>query len=224
MLSDSERASFEAELASLLGSAFSGKAAEVLRLLGDPPNPSRVPKTFWASISADLREPLTEKLAEIAVASAQAVAGANGVGVSVSWDRVNQRALAWAKRYSFELIKGIRDVSTTKIADSVSSFLENGSTGMDQLAGSLNSIFGSGRGLRIAVTEVTRASAKGEMQLVDEILENSPDAEIRTLWLTSRDELVCPVCGPKDGKAVETTGEPPAHPHCRCSLATRISV
>lgn len=52
------------------------------------------------------------------------------------------------------------------------------------------------------------------------------DAQKR--WITARDELVCPVCGPLDGVAVYldetfesagmTLNAPGAHPNCRCTL------
>lgn len=39
-------------------------------------------------------------------------------------------------------------------------------------------------------------------------------------WLTARDERVCPICAPRDGKryTLDTWERPPIHPQCRCSL------
>lgn len=39
-------------------------------------------------------------------------------------------------------------------------------------------------------------------------------------WLTARDERVCPICAPRDGKryTLDTQERPPIHPQCRCSL------
>jgi SPP1 gp7 family putative phage head morphogenesis protein len=43
-------------------------------------------------------------------------------------------------------------------------------------------------------------------------------------WLTTRDERVCPVCAPRDGKRypLNTIERPPIHPQCRCTLVPRI--
>lgn len=39
-------------------------------------------------------------------------------------------------------------------------------------------------------------------------------------WLTARDERVCPICAPRDGKRypLDTQERPPIHPQCRCTL------
>ena len=37
------------------------------------------------------------------------------------------------------------------------------------------------------------------------------------VWVTRRDEKVCPVCGPRDGRRYSgASNGPPAHPRCRC--------
>lgn len=43
------------------------------------------------------------------------------------------------------------------------------------------------------------------------------------IWTTARDDRVCPICGPLDGRRYEIWREtfpsgPPAHPNCRCGL------
>lgn len=43
------------------------------------------------------------------------------------------------------------------------------------------------------------------------------------IWVTARDEKVCPVCGPNHGLTLPISsawpwGDPPAHPRCRCRV------
>jgi hypothetical protein len=70
----------------------------------------------------------------------------------------------------------------------------------------------------IAVTEVTRASVEGERAQVRELAAQG--VVLVATWQTANDELVCPVCGPRNGRR-EGDGwdsPPPAHPRCRCWL------
>ena len=73
----------------------------------------------------------------------------------------------------------------------------------------------------IAVTEITRAAAEG-VKLTQETLRSS-GLSFERIWRTANDELVCPVCGPLNGKPEREWGgvEPPAHPNCRCSATLR---
>jgi SPP1 gp7 family putative phage head morphogenesis protein len=45
-------------------------------------------------------------------------------------------------------------------------------------------------------------------------------------WVTSRDEKVCPICGPRDGvvyRIIDVMDIYPAHPNCRCRIE-RLSI
>ena len=80
----------------------------------------------------------------------------------------------------------------------------------------------------IAITEVTRAAAAGEEEIWDELHDMGVDME--TIWLTSNDEVVCPICQPLNDRPADgrEDGRPywigedgshitlPAHPRCRC--------
>ena len=77
--------------------------------------------------------------------------------------------------------------------------------------------FSEDRARMIAVTEVTRAFAEGNMAAWREsgVIE-------RRRWNTNNDELVCPICGPRHnmvvdmGASFDGIDNPPAHPRCRC--------
>lgn len=75
------------------------------------------------------------------------------------------------------------------------------------------------RSIIIATTERATASSLGAMLAYE-------DAGVtRIEWLTAEDELVCPICGPLNGKIVQIGQEfapgirsPSAHPNCRCAI------
>lgn len=51
------------------------------------------------------------------------------------------------------------------------------------------------------------------------IYRNNADILTAKEWITARDERVCPICRPMDGKVtlLDTNDRPPAHPNCRCT-------
>lgn len=80
----------------------------------------------------------------------------------------------------------------------------------------LRAEFGPARAKRIIVTETTRAYAQGNYQAWR---NHSGFAVGRWQWNTANDELVCPICGPRDGMDFSINADkelPPAHPNCRC--------
>jgi len=81
--------------------------------------------------------------------------------------------------------------------------------------------FGENRASMIAVTEVTRAYSEATNQH-QRLIRDEVGLEMRRVWLTTRDSLVCPICGPKHGMPeeewrAEFPGGPPGHVNCRCS-------
>jgi len=82
-------------------------------------------------------------------------------------------------------------------------------------------LFDPSRGETVAITETTTAISLGERDVVDRMEELG--VEIDALWITKRDERVCPVCGPLHNQPISQWENdfpvgPPAHPRCRCFL------
>nr|BAL54537.1 hypothetical conserved protein [uncultured prokaryote] len=77
------------------------------------------------------------------------------------------------------------------------------------------------RALMIARTEAGFAVNRGRLEAY-----RSATRVRRVRWYTADDEIVCPVCEPLDGLAVEVgetfadsgVSSPPAHPNCRCTI------
>ena len=88
----------------------------------------------------------------------------------------------------------------------------------------LSTLFSESRAHTIAITEITRAYAAATLA-TQRMLQNA-DIETSLVWRTSSDELVCPICGPRNGKRQGNGWEtpPPAHARCRCWLTLKINV
>ena len=144
----------------------------------------------------------------------------------IDWAQFNQAAVKWAREYTFDLVGGLNDVSREALQESISAFFEQGWT-TQELNSSLTPTFGPKRAESIAVTETTIAASEGEQETVRRLLEDNGIAMI-PYWQTLNDELVCQICGPRNGKEIkpgnETNGEyPPAHPRCRCIVRHEIA-
>ena len=74
----------------------------------------------------------------------------------------------------------------------------------------------------IARTEIVRAQTQAGVIYQGYLKERG--LTYRRYWITERDDLTCPICGPLDGKPEEEWAgtEPPAHPNCRCATALRL--
>jgi hypothetical protein len=201
-----------------------GKQAldEVMNALGDPPDFSGLPATFWDQQTGALASLLTPLLQEVYLASAESALEESVVGVD--WAMVNRNAVTWANSYTYDLVSGMTETTRELIRESVGNFFTQNQT-LDELRGRLESAFGPIRADMIATTEVTRAATEGERALVQLLEEQG--LLFRDVWETAADEFVCPICMPLNGQAQGPTGYihpengqsydgPPAHPRCRC--------
>lgn len=166
-----------------------------------------------AAMAAGLTVAVTRMLEQAALAGvAQAQIELGSVGVD--WGLVNQDALAWARGYAGELVRGLNATTRDVLRQEIAAWIESGEP-LDVLARRLAPTFGELRGRVIAETEVTRAFAQGQVQAFQRA------GVTRWTWRTANDERVCPQCQPRDGQVYEVGkgDEPPAHVRCRCWIS-----
>jgi hypothetical protein len=210
------RADLEAELARRFSKLSAAHRRELMGLLGNPPNIGNVPAAFWEKVAAELNGSFVPFLAQIFLDSAERILPDLPIGVD--WGLVNERAANWARQYSYELIRNITNTSRRATQEAVAAFFERGQTRGD-LEAALTRLFGPTRASMIAVTEVTRASVRGEQQIALELAREG--IQMIPVFATSNDELVCSICGPLNGKQMVGQYEgiyPPLHVNCRCWL------
>ena len=86
----------------------------------------------------------------------------------------------------------------------------------------VDAILTSARWGRTAATTVTKAATAGS-QYIASAWVTLNGLLVRTIWRTSADARVCPICAPLDGSPADVYSfvspeGPPAHPNCRCWL------
>lgn len=141
--------------------------------------------------------------------------------ISFDWELANAEAAEWALRYGYELVRAIVKTTRKRLQREISNFITSGET-LLQLRRRLEPVFGPVRAEAIAVTEVTRAYAEGNVASWREsgVIQKQE-------WRTANDELVCPICGAKAGQVYaldDRAGTPPAHVRCRCWVVPYVEV
>lgn len=96
----------------------------------------------------------------------------------------------------------------------------------EKLDTALRPVLGQTKAQEIAVTQTTRAISTGE-DLARRIAQQSEGVDSVAVWITVRDDRVCPICRPLHGKTEAVWGGffpngPPAHPRCRCVKQYRL--
>jgi hypothetical protein len=162
--------------------------------------------------------------------------------VLTSWEAFNRSAIEYLRWYRLNTVPQINDTTRRLAVDAIEEWIRSGAR-FQNLIGMLEPIFGETRAERIAVTEVTRTFAQGNISAW-----KATGVVTEKVWRTARDELVCPFCGNLDGQTVSIDADfnipldrlppeiakklsgpllyqsPPAHPNCRCYLAPVVSL
>ena len=226
------RGAFEEQLAKVLGREFSKQRKEIIRLLGDPPNPNNIPIEYWENGGKQIRDAVEPLLQKIYLSQAEIFM--NQLTIGIDWGLANTGAITWARDYTFELVTGLTETTRNGISTAIQGFFEQPTT-LQQLIDKLDPYFGPVRAEMIAITEVTRAASNGESQVIKQIIERNPGMEAVSRWITYKDDRVCTICLPLhnvettehvDGIAIwehpelDDTFTQPAHPRCRCYKRT----
>ena len=111
----------------------------------------------------------------------------------------NQAAVAAARDYSYELVRGINETTRASLQKHVSDYIAQ-PTRIEDLGKKLAPTFGKKRAGVIATTETTRAYATAEEVTWKEVnRQYGTDIITGLQWLTANDEIVCPICAPLGG-------------------------
>jgi len=210
------RDELEQILARKLGGLQRKQMGRLLELMGDPPSMINVPASFWDEMGKELTAAIVPFLEGVYLEAVERAL--ETISIGVDWALINEAASAWARQYSYNLVKGIIETTRRAIGQAIADFFDLGLS-LGDLTDILGRIFSPIRAEMIARTEVTRAAVEGERALVRELEKEG--IRMVEVWLTRNDELVCPICAPRNGK-YENDGwtrndGPPAHPRCRCS-------
>lgn len=207
---------------------------------------------WWKQYVAKLRKEFGPQVIDILFESGTLAIEALGPGaIFVDWDVFNEDALRWLDMYfSSSLISPVSGVASfpwawmsnestrVGVQREIENWIRSGAD-MTELERRLSFFFDTDRAHNIAVTEVTRIYASGNVMAwrASGIVQGK-------IWQTTNDERVCPICGALHETMVELdrgwefTQEqldanpdlaralrapmsvivPPAHVNCRCWL------
>ena len=210
------RAEWEKRLVDALDKLGDAQRKKLLATLGNPPDPNRLTPEIWQIISAEMQMELRPLLERIYLDAAEQMLRSMP-GVGVDWALINRRAAEWARQYTFDLVRGINGNTRAALQEKISAFYTERLT-MDKLRELIEPLYGPVRAEMIAATETTRAAVNGELGVVTEL--RNVGIEMVSVWNTSNDDIVCPLCGPRNQKRQGDgwNDPPPAHPRCRCWL------
>ena len=188
---------------------------------------------FWSgeheALARDVLPTLTSIAQDVAL-----TATVRGGGLA-QWRAVNEAVVAWTDSHyrlaSIQTPGSMEQLDNTapnRVADAVVRWQRGelnagaGPLGLPRLIAELqrNTAWDADRAAEIAVTETTHiyATAKLEAALANPLM-------IWLEWITSNDELVCPVCAPLNGVRIRKEERvfpggyfPAAHNKCRCGV------
>lgn len=238
------RSTLEQDFAEKMGRLSERHRQELVRLLGNPPNPKNVTQEDWDRWEREDRDELLLLLLLIFLASAQQHAS-QAVGPDAAADvdaTLQQQAAVWAATRADDIASGMADNSRAMLQEEAGRWVETRreaeqaatEAGEDVFAARefaheaiteemvedfSSRVFGPTRIEGIAITETTGAISAGG----DAGIEETVGVSQEDLWITEKDSKVCPVCKPLDNQPRSEWGAylpdgPPAHPRCRCYL------
>ena len=236
MITDEQRSEYERKLARRVARAFGVSYREALEIVDKAAGQlADLPGEYWDDYTARLSQAIRDPLMGSYTDSADGLLSTLGIGVD--WTLINQDAIDYITNYMYGMVGGITERTAKVIRKALAAYYRDGLT-LDELATMIGKSFSASRAEAIAVTEITRSSAEGEMSAVKHIMANG--VVMVATWMTTNDDLVCPLCGPLNGLDADSytadgrpswihpngsygiIGLPPAHVRCRCAVQWRI--
>ncbi len=205
---------------------------------------------WWRRYLSGLRSEFAELTMNILLAGGESGAGGIG-GISIDWEAYNQDALDWLDMYlgdkplpgltsegAYPWAWAVNETTRRGVTDEITRWIKAGAP-LPELELRLRGLFDDRRAHMIAVTEVTRIYASGNV-----MAWKASGVVDGKRWQTARDEMVCPICSKLHGSYVDLRGGwefsaatlaanpelakalrapmtvivPPAHVNCRCWL------
>lgn len=200
------------------GDDFKEELRKIIRSSGGwPAGVDAIPFTKWAEYEGNLNELFDPLVYNVFLTSARRLA--KDVGADFAWEIANERAAAYARTYTYELVKDITTTDMRLLQGAFDQYYRQGMS-LEEVSEviEMSPAFGPARAELIAITEVTRTSVAGEWDQVQTLVDQGWD--LVPVWNTRYDEFVCGDCGPRHDHAQGDGWEeaPPAHPRCRCWL------
>ena len=180
----------------------------------------------WDALWAEFGKAISDAIDGMLVASytSQVLRDAVSVGIDFDIAVINTAAWEWAKKYTYELVKGLVDTTRKLVSEVIARFVGTPGMTIGDITEKLEPGFGEARAQQIAVTETTRAYSAGQETYQGMLKEAG--LQFERIWITSMDEKVCKVCQappegilgdqPESKWPEQYKSGPPGHVGCRC--------
>lgn len=214
------RMELEARVAREMGRLSGSHRRELEELLGNPPDASRVPPSFWDKVQRETENTMLLLLLLIAAESAMHHGLTDQPTAQAS---VRPWAEEQAATISRQWTDNSKDLLTTGQREWEDRLQKYGEIPRGDVRDRTLKIFGPSRVEGLAVNETTRANHAGGEAAVGQLGGISND----DTWFTAQDGKVCEICGPLHDTPREEWARffpagPPAHPRCRCFVVYAI--
>lgn len=202
------RSEIEAKAAGALARLGARQRRELERLLGNPPDPKRIPADWWLKSQKEIEETLAVLLLPIFQKSARQ----HGMDLADARKAAEAYAADWSKELAEDFRKGSQEILTRHAKEWDGERMTASAIRETTLV-----MLGPARMIGLAVTETTRAQHRGSETAVEAVSGlNEND-----LWITKATG-VCSVCAPLDHQPRSVwsiqfpLGPPEPHKNCRC--------
>lgn len=212
------RNEFEASFARAMERAGRRAFRVLTDAIGDPP---QVPSAeVWQAVQNEYSANMMTELEKVYLASLEQLD--RTATFNVNWDMANLDAANFAREYSYATTQGMMQSRVAMTQAAIGDFYNRGVT-LGQTIDRLSRMFGASAASSIAITETTRASVQAELKQVQALRDAG--INLVSIWNTSEDAKVCPICSPLNGQAQGADTwmlPPPAHVSCRCFLSHEV--
>lgn len=176
----------------------------------------------YEGLALGLTATLEPELARLALEQILRDAADMTIGVDVA--EVSVMASEWARDYVAGLVAGLIDTTRGVIEEAARKYATLAGMTEAELRDALEAAFGASRIEGISITEVTRARDNGTA--IYAVLLGVLGVKVQAVYHTARDERVCPLCSPLDGRKERDAGfaRPPRHPYCRCYVTLEVVI
>lgn len=162
----------------------------------------------------DIFAAYVDEAAELGIDTAEACFSGLAETFADDLTRIRAESGKWAGKYAGISIKGLDKTTRQGVRDALKAAIE-AQDGVDVLTERLAQFFDENRARLIAVTETTKAYARGSVRTYKAM------GVTRFIFRTAGDENVDSLCADKNGRdysAARATALLPLHPGCRCDL------
>jgi hypothetical protein len=212
----------EEDVAQFFGEQFEAQFDDLLNEINTE-EPEQISPDFWKKWAAIFLAFLIPTLADFATTSAET--GIDDSGIGVDQEAIVAAAAQFSETHAFNLVTDLNNTTQRNLQRVMANFFQSEARDVDLLKKQLAPIFGTGRAENIAITETTRAFEVGKEIYRDQLAAQGIRTDLR--WHTMRDERVCVICEPNEGKLKSegwTVNSIPAHPRDRCWTTIEIVV